>query len=149
SKVIFRDAEQPTTFNTADGSLTAIINGSGLVDAGLFAVNVKNSPQSLSVPVLITISSPGSPLITSINSVVVGDTTAIVTGQNFVPLSVVRVNGVDRATTFLGNTQLSFQFEAADTQNPGTLSVTVRNPDGTVSPAFTLTVTGAPVIPIH
>jgi len=148
SKVIFKNAEQPTTFNT-DGSLTAIINGADLIEAGLFAINVRNSPLSMSLPVFLTVASLGSPVISNVSATAVGATTGTVSGSNFVPLSVVRVNGVDRATTYLGSSQLSFNFEAADTQNPGTLSITVRNPDGTTSPAFTLTVTGEPVIPIH
>jgi hypothetical protein len=148
SKVIFKNVEQPTTFNT-DGSLTAILNGADLLDAGLFAINVRNSPLSLSIPVLLTIASPGSPVITAVSAVAVGSTTATVSGANFVPLSVVRINGADRATTFLGGNQLSVQFESGDTAGPGTLTVTVRNPDGTISGPFSLTVTGEPVIPIH
>jgi len=148
SKVIFKNVEQLTTFNT-DGSLTAILNGADLIDAGLFAINVRNSPLSMSLPVLITVASLGSPVISNVGATSVGATTGTVSGANFVPLSVVRVNGVDRATTYLGSDHLSFTFDPADTQNPGTLSITVRNPDGTTSPAFTLTVTGEPVIPIH
>lgn len=148
SKVIFKNAEQPTTFND-DGSLSVTINGADLIQPGLFAVNVRNSPLSLSIPALVTVASPGSPLVSGVSGASVGATTGLVTGANFVPLSVVRVNGTDRTTTFLGSNQLSFAFDPADVAGPGTLSVTVRNPDGTISPAFTVSVTGEAVIPIH
>src|SRR5213075_138787 len=148
SKVIFRGSEVPTTFNT-DGSLTAIINGADLIDAGSFAVNVRNSESSLSAPFFLTVVAPGTPVINSIapSSLAVGATGDItINGLNFVPLSVVRINGVDHLTTFLGGTQITASLLTSDTLAPGSLSVTVRNPDGTTSPAATLAVTGAPIV---
>ena len=148
SKVIFKSVEQPTTFNS-DGSLTAIINGADLITPGQYAVNVRNSPISTSIPVLITVASPGTPQITSAGPISVGMTTLLVNGQNFVPLSVVRINGTDRTTTFVSSEQLSAQLLASDAAGPGSFSVAVRNQDGTTSNSVTVQVTGAAVIPIH
>lgn len=147
SKILFKSVEQITTFNT-DGSLTTTINGADLITPGEFPVNVRNSPLSLSVPVNLLVTSPGTPQVTSVAPVTVGATTITVNGSSFVPLSVVRINGADRTTTFLGGNQLSANLEN-DAVAPGTFVVSVRNPDGTVSNNVTVTVTGAAVVPIH
>src|SRR6266545_18676 len=67
-----------------------------------------------------------------------------VTGTNFTPTSVVRVNGVNRATSFVGPTQLTVSILATDIANAGTVSVTVVTPapGGGTSNALPLTVTG-------
>jgi len=148
SKVIFKGNELQTSFNT-DGSLTAIINGADLTSAGDWAVSVRNSPKSLSAPAFLTIASLGTPVISSVGPLTVGATKISVTGSAFVPLSVVRVNGVDRATTFISNTELSADLQPADTAGPGTFTVTVRNPDASVSNSVTATVTGEPVVPVR
>jgi len=148
SKIIFKGEEIPTTFNT-DGSLTGIINGADLTSAGEWAVNVRNSPKSLSGPAFLTIATLGTPAISSAGPVIVGATKITVTGTAFVPLSVVRVNGVDRATTFVSGTELSADLQPGDAAGPGTFVVTVRNPDGSISNSVTATVTGQPVIPVR
>lgn len=72
-------------------------------------------------------------------------TTITVTGNTFVPTSVVQVNGVARTTTYVSPTTLTFAATVADQASAGTLSVTVTNPapGGGSSPAANLTV-GAP-----
>lgn len=148
SKIIFKGQEQLTTFN-ADGSLTTTINGADLITPGQYAINVRNSSSSMSVPVILTVTSPGTPQITSAGPITVGATSLLVNGSSFVPLSVVQINGADRITTFLGGGQLSAQLETGDAAGPGTFSVRVRNPDGTTSNSVTVTVTGQAVVPIH
>jgi hypothetical protein len=51
-----------------------------------------------------------------------------VTGSNFVPSSVVRFNGADRATTFDSSTHLSVLIPAGDLTSAGTFAMTVFNP---------------------
>jgi hypothetical protein len=65
-----------------------------------------------------------------------------VNGSNFVPMSVVRWNGVDRATTFVSPTQLTAAISASDIAAAGTASVTVFNPTpgGGTSNAQTFTI---------
>jgi hypothetical protein len=72
------------------------------------------------------------PSVASLNptSAVVGDPgfTLTVVGTNFVSGSVVRWNGLDRATTFVSGTQLTAAITAADIATVETASVTVYNP---------------------
>jgi peptidoglycan/xylan/chitin deacetylase (PgdA/CDA1 family) len=59
-----------------------------------------------------------------------------VTGNNFVPGSVVRWNGANRVTTFVSVTKLNASVMTADLTTPGTMPVTVLNPDGSLSNAM-------------
>ncbi|HTS12729.1 MAG TPA: IPT/TIG domain-containing protein [Candidatus Limnocylindrales bacterium] len=73
-----------------------------------------------------------APVITSLNppNATVGGAgfTLTVNGMNFINTSVVRVNGANRATTFLGATQLQTAIMAADIAAPGNLTITVFTP---------------------
>ncbi len=64
-------------------------------------------------------------------------------GSNFIPQSVVQVNGVAWMTTYVGPTSLNAKGDLA---NAGTLAVTVSqpNPGGLTSNAVNITVTAAP-----
>ncbi len=76
-------------------------------------------------------------------------TTITVTGQTFVPTSVVNVNGNARATTYVNAATLTFVATVADQANSGTLAVSVTNPapGGGTSQVASLTVgTVTPVI---
>jgi len=72
------------------------------------------------------------PTITSLSptSSTAGGTafTLTVFGSNFVSSSVVRWNGSDRPTTFVGSSQLTAQISASDIVATGTATVTVFNP---------------------
>jgi subtilisin len=65
-----------------------------------------------------------------------------VNGSGFVPSSVVRWNGADRATTFLSATQIRATIAAADVASAGNVSVTVFSPatGGGTSAPLTFTV---------
>ncbi|MBK7917767.1 MAG: beta-propeller fold lactonase family protein [Chloroflexi bacterium] len=54
--------------------------------------------------------------------------TLVVQGQEFVPGSVVRVNGADRPTTFVTANEVKADLPASDMAAPGTLTITVFNP---------------------
>jgi trimeric autotransporter adhesin len=146
SKIIFKGNELVTTLN-ADGSLTATINGSDLINPGSFALNVRNSPTATSAPVFIQVVSGGTPRIDSLDpstfSVGAGVDTIRVIGGNFVPLSVVRINGTDRTTVYVSSAELGATLLTSDLSAAQTLHVTVRNPDGTTSAEVLLIVTGA------
>jgi uncharacterized repeat protein (TIGR01451 family) len=68
--------------------------------------------------------------------------TLTATGTGFVANSVVRWDGADRTTTFVGSTQLTAMVPAADITSVGTATVTVNNPapGGGVSAGRTFTV---------
>ncbi|MGB7970529.1 MAG: hypothetical protein WCF31_01025 [Candidatus Deferrimicrobiaceae bacterium] len=59
-----------------------------------------------------------------------------VTGNNFMPGSVVRWNGSDRATTYVSATRLNASVTTALLTAPGTIPVTVFNPNGSLSNAM-------------
>src|SRR5215467_3784439 len=91
---------------------------------------------------------PPAPTLTSIspNSVTAGGGafTLTATGANFAGNSVVRVNGVARATTYVSPTQLTATILASDIAAAGSLSITVFTPapGGGISGPQTLTITG-------
>jgi len=72
-----------------------------------------------------------------------GAFTVTVNGTNFVPASVVRFSGSDRATTYVSGTQLTASILASDVTSAGTTAISVFNPTpgGGTSNAQTLTVT--------
>ena len=78
-----------------------------------------------------------------------GSFTLTVNGANFVPASVVRWNGQDRPTTFVGNSQLMAAIPTGDLANAGSVSVTVFNPapGGGTSGALTFTITQPNPVP--
>jgi hypothetical protein len=146
SKIVFKGNELVTVLNP-DGSLTATINGSDLINPGTFAVNVRNSPTATSAPVFVQVVSGGTPRIDSLDpstfSVGAGVDTLRVLGGNFVPLSVVRINGTDRTTQYVSTAELRATLLPSDLSAAQTLHVTVRNPDGTTSAEVLLIVTPA------
>ena len=76
------------------------------------------------------------------NAVPVGspDTTITLAGTGFVNGAVVKFNGTPLATTFVNGGQLTAVVPAADLAAGGSNSITVVNPDGTISGPQTLTV---------
>ena len=57
--------------------------------------------------------------------------TLTVNGSNFVNGTVVSWNGTTRTTRFVTSTQVIAAITASDVANPGTVSVSARNPAGT------------------
>ena len=93
------------------------------------------------------------PVLTTLNpnSLLVGANTLTLNlaGSSFRPNSVVRVNGADRATSFVSGTQLSATLLAADVAAAGILKITVftPTPGGGLSSEASLTVNNpVPVI---
>jgi hypothetical protein len=150
SVVLFKGTQHQAVLNS-DGTLTTLLTGTDLGDAGQYGVVVKNSASSTSIPFMMELVAPGTPVITSLtpNSLEVGtsQTGIQVAGGNFVPASVVQVNGSDRVTNFLTNVLLSATLLPADLKAPGNLTITVKNPDGAISLPATLTVTGGSFSP--
>jgi hypothetical protein len=147
SIVRWNGVDQTTTFVSVT-QLTASITASDIAAAGIFPVTVFNpAPSGGSSGTLdFTVNNP-APNVTSINPTThiagTGDFTLTVNGTSFISTSIVRLNGVDKATTFLSGSQLEALIPAADTATGGTLSVTVFTPapgGGTSSPAISLTI---------
>lgn len=144
-----------TTFVSAT-QLTAQIVTSDLVGTGQSQVTVFNPAPgggvSNGVNFIINTNNP-VPTLTSLlpNSTTAGGTdfTLNVTGTNFTPTSVVRWNGNNRTTTFLGDAQLSAAIPASDIANAGSAQITVFTPapGGGVTAALTFTI-NAPNNPV-
>jgi trimeric autotransporter adhesin len=121
-------------------SLTAVNAAPGGGTSTAVSLPVNNPfPQinSLSPPTVLSSATP--PVTITVN------------GSGFVPNSAVQVNGAARTTTFLSNSQLTFQLAAADLASTQEIAVTVVNPSpgGGTAPAGELSVlapTSTPVI---
>jgi hypothetical protein len=135
SSVLWNGAARLTIFINTN-QMTAQINASDIATPGTIQVEV-STPQpggGVSSQLTFTIDTPPSPIpqITSVSPSGVfasGSPFALyVTGTNFVPLSMVTVNGDNRSTTFNNSTSLLAEILASDIQSSGTLQIAVVNP---------------------
>lgn len=144
---------RPTTF-VSGSVMRAAIAAADVATAGTAQVTVVNPAPgggaSASSPFTIQNAAPVlsalSPSVTRAGSQAF---TLTVTGAGFVPGAQVQWASADRATTFLGATQLSAAILAADVAQVGSFNVTVRNPAPTVGPsnALQFAVTSIPAPP--
>ena len=133
SAVNWNDSPRVTTFVSAT-QLTAAISALDIAAQGTAVITVSTGPV-LSAPVNFSVSAPGAlatPAITSLSQANATAGTAAftltVTGNNFLPCSVVQWNGGNRATSYLGATQLTAAITAADIAAVGTAQVAVSTP---------------------
>lgn len=149
SRVEFKGGERPTNFVAGD-TLVATLPASALTEVGTFALTVRNSPDAISLPFVFSVVSPGAPAIQSLSpSFAEAGTPSVqlhVLGLNFLSDAVVRVNGVNRDTTFAGSGELVITLGTADLLSAGTLAITVATSEGESAPA-TFTVTAGPPPP--
>jgi uncharacterized protein (TIGR03437 family) len=152
SVVRWNGADRVTTYlNTT--VLQAGILAADLAIAGTAAVTVfqpgPGGGTSGSLPFTVVVPNP-MPVLSTItpNSAPLGGgaLTVTVIGAQFVPGSVVRWNGQDRATSFLNSTVLQAVLPATDFVTAGTAAITVFNPapGGGSSAALGLMVGGPP-----
>ena len=143
------DVNEPLAMNsgvaskafTTAGTTNPSVTWSGITRASVSFVTI--NPASTYPPPSTTGISP--------NDKTVGDAdfTLTVYGANFVDgVSVVRLDGVDRTTTFVSSTRLTATIPASDLAAPGDKSVTVFTPapGGGASNAQVLTVRITPAI---
>jgi len=106
-----------------------------------------------SPPVTVQASGNPVPVATSLSpaSITAGSAgfSLTVSGSGFTSSSIVRWNGLDRATTFVSATELRASIAAADVASAGTATVTVFSPPpgGGTSSALTFTIGGSPAPP--
>jgi hypothetical protein len=132
-----------TTFNDADAqrlSSAGTVGFSGYIETNYRFDNFNRTMIGTNNPVPAL----GSIAPTSATAGGAGFTLTV-NGSNFVAGSIVRWNGVDRATTFVSGSQLTAAIGAADIQSVGTAAVTVFNPapGGGTTAAQTFTVNAA------
>jgi hypothetical protein len=132
STIRWNGADRPTTFISAS-RLTSAIPASSITAGATVQITVFTpSPGGgTSNAQQLTINNP-LPAITGLSpansNVGVSNFTLTVNGSGFVPASVVRWNGSDRATTFVSGAQIRATITAADVANVGTAQVTVFSP---------------------
>jgi hypothetical protein len=130
-------------------------NAQSRVNAGDVQVDLTNAQVS-SANVFAVATTHASPVANAIapNARNQGDAgfTLTVNGSGFLGCSVVRLDGADRPTTFVGGTQLTAAIPAGDVATPGTRTITVFTPapGGGLSAGTPLTVndTAAPVVTV-
>lgn len=134
SVVRFNGSERMTSY-VSSTQLTAQVTAADVANAGTAKVRIFNPApvgglsgeadftilQTNPVPTLASLN-PTTAIVGS------GQFTLTLTGTNFVGSSVVRLNGNDRATTFVSATELKATITSADLANIGTASLTVFNP---------------------
>ncbi len=146
SQVTFDGAAAATTY-VGPTEVRATLTAAQLAVAGTINVRVTTPAPGggTSSALPFTVNNP-APTITSLapSSATVGspDTVVTVNGTGFVAASVVRVNGVAVATTYVSATQIRGTIPAASLATPANLAVTVVNagPGGGTSAAATFTV---------
>ena len=135
SAVLWKGTSRATTF-LSPTQLTIVVNASDVASAGTVAITVSNPAPGggTSESSAFTVSASGNPvpIATALtpSSATAGGSgfTLTVTGSGFVNGAVVRWNGSDRVTTFVGATQLTATVLSTDTVSSVVETVTVFNP---------------------
>jgi hypothetical protein len=153
STVRWNGIARTTTFVSAT-QLRAAITAADLATPGLVAVTVTTAASGggTSEPVGFTVTA-AAPSVSSLSPASAGAGgaafTLSVSGNGFVPSSVVRWNGAARTTTFVSTTQLRAAITAVDLATVGPVVVTVATPapGGGISGSLTFTVTAPATAP--
>ncbi len=146
SVVRINNTDRATTFVSAT-EVRAVIQSGDIVNGGTANITVFNPApaggSSNAATLTINFAPPVITLLSPSSAVAGGQAFQLnVTGTNFAPGSVVRWNGEDRTTAFVGVTELAAQIPASDIANAGTATVTVFSPSpgGGQSNAITFTI---------
>jgi len=146
SVVRFNNADRATTF-VSSTEVRAVIQAGDIINGGTANITVFNPAPaggtSNTATLTINFAPPVITLLSPSSAVAGGQAFQLnVTGTNFAPGSVVRWNGEDRTTAFIGVTELAAQIPAADIASAGTATVTVFSPSpgGGLSNAVTFTI---------
>jgi hypothetical protein len=140
--VLVNGASRPATFINATAMKVAL-TPADLVSAGSLGITTVNPAPgggvSASSAIAIDNPVPGAISLTP-GSAIAGTSTAQINiaGSNFVPATVVYVNGQPRTTTYVSATQLIASLTSADLATAGALAIVATNPGpggGTTAPA--------------
>jgi hypothetical protein len=157
SVIDFGGVARPTIF-ISSGELRTSVSAAEVALVGTtFEVRVTTpglggEGGGTSAPLTFTVGAqPPMPTVFELNPPVVSEGSAaftlIVIGTDFVPSSVVRLNGQERPTTFVDDTALRVAISASDAAQAGTATITVFTPPpgGGVSSSVTLAIRGPAV----
>lgn len=129
--VVRWDGSERTTTYISNAELQAQITAADLAAGKTVQVTVRNPNGGVSNALPFTISNPEPTLSSLSTTSVTGGSAAFtltVQGSNFVPNSIVRWNGNDRATTYVNGTELQAAITTTDLATGGSAQVTVFNP---------------------
>lgn len=135
STITFNNAPRQTIFLTPS-QLTTIVNPGDVSTPGTILVGVTTPAPgggiSQTVDLNVTATASPVPSILSITPTSIpasgGVTTITINGSNFVPTSVVTVNGANRQTNYASGAILTFGLQSSDIATAGTLRIAVLNP---------------------
>src|SRR5262249_12376735 len=120
-----------TTSFVSSTQLKAAIPASDIASAAFLSISVTNPPPNGGVWALTcALKHPlPSPSSTLLQTVIAGSSgfTLTLNGTNFIPASVVQMNGSNRTTTFVSSTQLTATIPASDVASAADLSISVTN----------------------
>ncbi|MFN0124907.1 MAG: hypothetical protein ACKV2V_30755 [Blastocatellia bacterium] len=151
----WNNVDRPTTF-VSSSQLSTLARSEDLLAAGTANITVFNPApggglsNTATFQIVATNPAPTLTALAPAHTLFGGpDFTLTATGTSFVTGAVIRWNGADRATTFVGATHLTATITAADIQTAGSASVTVFNPapGGGVSGAQTFTISALNPVP--
>jgi hypothetical protein len=145
---VFDQSQVPTTVSSPT-FLTATVPPSNLVTTGVVQVRVRNlGPSgdfidSAPVPFIIGTTPPTLTSVTGVPSPLIAGKVAssfqiTVNGSGFTPATRVRVNFLDRPTTFINQNQVVGTVLPSDLTIPGFVPITVQNPNTVDSMPFQL-----------
>ncbi len=150
SVVLLNGAERPSTFVDST-QLQALVPPEDLKVAGTIEITVFTPGPGGGVSNIITFTVENPlPTLSALSPDAVPedspDFIVTVTGNGFVPGSVIRADGADRTTDFVSSTQLRTPVAAGEVLDPGTVNVTVFNPGpgGGESNPLAFTIEAAP-----
>ncbi len=146
SKVRFNGADRATTFGSST-QLTATITAADIASLGTADITVfsptPGGGTTAALKLVINNPVPSAPTFSVANLTAgTANLTLMLTGSNYRPNSVVKVNGQDRTTTFVSGTQLTVVLLASDVVVGSTLKFTIftPTPGGGTSPEASLAV---------
>ena len=136
ASVVLWNGQILTTLFVTTKELTAEVPAGDIQNAGTATVVVETSPPGGGTTLTLTFTiesiSSNVPQITSISPAAVStgspSFTLDVSGQNFVSLSTVTVNGSIRSTSFQGSTLVQAALLSTDVATAGALEIAVVNP---------------------
>ena len=148
STVVFGGTNSATTFVNAT-QLTAIVSAAQLSQGGSFKILVINPNGDQSNSVDFTVVTALS--ITSLSPAAAstgGSATLVITGAGIVTGATVQFGSTSLTSDSTSATQVTVQIPGSLLSQSAQVSVTVKNPDGTVSNALTFTIVSLPSINI-
>lgn len=153
SSVVLVDGNVRTTRFLSGTQLGASLSAAEQAAPHTFQITVQTpapgggSSAAVTLPVVNPVPGPIAVNPSAVDAGSSADLPISITGTNFVSSSMVQVNGVSRATTFLSNTQLGASLTVAELASGNVFQIAVftPTPGGGTSAAVPLTVRANPV----